>query len=219
MSGGPLIKLPPAKKDNARGGWFTFTDDGNAVISPPPAPALFTYRQIDPVVTPAQAPPIRHAACVRSDGFSGFVALEGFDFQRAPPDYQTDPLDVSRYTGIRFWASSARATPGKLDQPTLLRVQFSNLDTYTENAASTCFQESGRNTCDDFGADIALPNDGNWALYAVKWADLTQQGYGHAFPSFDTHVYTAQFAILGPGRGSRSLPFDFCVAQIEFTRD
>ncbi len=107
MSSGPLIKLPPQKIDDVPGGWYSYTDDRNAVISPPSNPALFGYRAIDPAVTPAAGvAPISHAACLRSEGFSGFVAGEGFIFQRSPPDYRADAFDVSGYTGIRFWAYS-----------------------------------------------------------------------------------------------------------------
>jgi hypothetical protein len=216
MSSGPLVKLQPENKDYAPGGWFTFSDDSNAVISPPPYPALFSYRVIEPAVTPAAgAAPIGHAACVRSAGFSGYVAGEGFMFQRAPPDYANAPLDVSRYTGIRFWAYSA---PPKLDLPTQISVQFSNMDTYTESSESTCMR-GGRATCDNFAEALTLPADGSWAPYTVKWVDLKQDGFGEHFDSFNTEVFTVGFQVLGPGSDSRALPFDFCVAQIEFTQD
>jgi hypothetical protein len=40
------------------------------------------------------------------------------------------------------------------------------------------------------------------------------------FPNFNRKaVYSTQFLFLGPGEDSVSLPFDFCVAQIEFTQD
>jgi hypothetical protein len=223
MSSGPLVKLQPEKKgdvQDAPGGWYTFSDDGSAVISPPPFPALFSYRQIDPVVTPATgAAPISHAACLRSEGFSGNVAGEGFIFQRTPPDYTNDSLDVSRYKGIRFWAYSAPPATGKLDLPTQISVDLINRDTNTESSESTCIKRGGRATCDNFRKLLTLPIDGKWAPYTVKWVELKQSGYGEEYNSFNTDVYNVNFSVLGPGSDSRSLPFDFCVAQIEFIQD
>ncbi len=218
MSSGPLIKLKP-EADNASGGWYSFCDDGNAVISPPPAPALFTFRKIDPAVTPATgAAPISHAACLRSDGFSGYVALEGFNFQHSPPNYLQVPFDVSPYTGIRFWASSVPAAQGKLNVPALIRVEMPDLNTSTQISDSTCMTQGGRDKCDSFGKSVSLPEDGSWALYTIKWAELEQQGYGLPF-TFNSQVYSLNFDVLGPGPQSRSFAFDFCVAQLEFTRD
>ena len=77
---------------------------------------------------------------------------------------------------------------------------------------------------DRLGEVVALPDTPDWKLYTVKWTDhgfgqtTPDYGYEH-FPSFKKQVNTTQFAILGPGPKSRSLPFDFCIAQIEFTDD
>jgi hypothetical protein len=219
MSSGPLLKLEP-EKGFASGAWFSASDDTNADLSPPPAPALFSYRAFDPAVVPAPgASPISHAACLRSDkGFSGYVAMEGFVFSLSMPDNKPAPLDVSHYTGIRFWAAAMPLQPGKLDVSRQLRVQFANVDTYDQpNSESTCLKEGKAETCDDFGKKIALPGDYSWASYTIKWDELEQQGYGQPFTDFKPNVYTTTFIVQG--NTSRSLPFDFCVAQVEFTED
>ena len=222
MSSGPLLKLQPGG-EFLPGGWFSATDDTNAELSPPPVPALFSYRAFHPAVVPAAgAPAISHAACLRSEkGFTGYAAMEGFIFSLSTTDGQAVPFDVSGYSGIRFWAYSVPPKAGKLDLPTQIRVQFANVDTYTESAQSTCVRKDGRDQCNDFGKVITLPEDHSWAPYVIKWADLQQQpGWGTQFPAgFDPHVYTVLFLIRGGGPDIRNIPFDFCVAQIEFTED
>lgn len=218
MSSGPQIKLAPVN-GNGAGAWFTFSDDRNAVISPPPYPALFTYREFEPPVVPtAGAKPISHAACLRSDGVAGYATGEGFDFLRATPKYDhTVPLDVSPYTGLRFWAYSAPPVPGKLDLPTTIRMQVASVDTRNQDADAPCHQPDGP-PCDEYGKWLTLPNDGSWVRYTIKWTELEQQGFGLPFP-WNPNLYVVAFEMIGNGGSSRSLPFDFCVAQLEFTQD
>ena len=218
MSADPMLKIE-AGEGLGVSGWFTATDDVNAVLSPPPFPAMFTYRAFDPAVVPsAGASPISRAACLRSEGFSGYAAMEGFGFLHSLGDNLTVPLDVSPYTGLRFWAYSVPPDYGKLDLPTEIRVEFVNVDTAGGNPKSACVQQ-GDGACDNFGKFITLPNDGSWASYTIKWADLEQGGWGYSIEAFDTHVDNVVFVFSGVGPDSRSLPFDFCIAQIEFTQD
>jgi hypothetical protein len=220
MSSGPFIKLKPPDGDNA-GIWFSSSDDINADLSPPETPALFTFRAIDPAATPMEGLKISHAACLRSDqGIEGYDALEGFTFSGKPPDYSAVSSNLSQYTGISFWAYAA---PGKIvDEtgaplvPTEIHVEFPNQDTYTEIPDSTCVSSpGGRASCDQFGQAVTLTKD--WTQYEVRWDGLAQAGFGTPFLPFNkTQVYATDFVVNGPGRGSRSLPFDFCIAQIQF---
>lgn len=225
MSLGPQIRIkPPPETDTEpgvqAGTWWAGVDDINAVISPPAYPALFTQRPIEPPATPVGGPKISQAACLRSDGFSGYFAGEGFNFLETTPVYHVLPYDVSQHTGISFWAWSA---PSKIPGlGTKIRVNFPNVDTNDQATDSTCVKN--RQRCDHFGEVVALPDTPDWKLYTVKWTDrafaqsMQDYGYEH-FESFNKQVYTTQFAILGPGPKSSSLPFDFCIAQIEFTDD
>jgi hypothetical protein len=212
--GGPYIKIVPP--GNARdGGWFSSCQDPNPnAVSPPPAPALFTYRAIEPAVTPVVGgPTISNAACLSSPGFNGYYALEGFNFLYAPGKNDAAPLDLSAYTGISFWAY---ATPGKLDLPTAIRVNFDNVDT-SPTPGSTCVMDGGAESCDDFGEYVTLTS--GWALYTIHWRDMDfkQKGFDGAqsFPSFDERVYATTFSVDGPD----PFPFDFCIAQVEFSTD
>jgi hypothetical protein len=222
MSSGPFIKLKPPEGE-VTGIWYSASDDINADISPPASRALFSYRAIDPPAKPAGGPAISHAACLRSDkGIAGFVALEGFTFFGTPPDYDAVPFDLSPYSGMSFWA---KAAPGPIvDEtgaplvPTSIRVTFPNPDTDTERADSTCVMQGGRASCDHFGKLLTLTKD--WTEYVIRWDELAQQAWGIQFPTFNLkQVYQTNFEFPGPGQDSVSLPFDFCVAQIEFTQD
>jgi len=224
MSSGPLIKLPvPADTEEVPGNWFTGGDDINAVLSPPVSPSLFTYRAIEPPETPPEGPTISHAACLRgAQGIKGYVALEGFNFFVAPPNYDPVTFDLTPYTGISFWAY---AEPGKIVDdagnglvPTQIRVTFPNVDTFTENT-STCVTQAGRDQCDHFGKLLTLSKD--WVHYFVRCDELAQSGFGYRIPTgFNkTKVYATTFEFQGPGPTTRSLPFDFCVAHLEFTQN
>jgi hypothetical protein len=213
MSSGPMVKLPP-KPGELPGVWFTNSDDMNAEFFPPLIEdLLFPYRTIDPPETPAGGPTISHAACLQSDGFTGNYALEGFDFYLNSADYSEAAFDVSPYTGIRFWAK-ANVDPTYHRVTTTVLVKFPNADTDGNVGVSSACKKTASGVCnDDFGAPLTLTQD--WTLQVIKWADLMQGGYGEAFTSFNMEVYSTIFVV--PGLISR--PFDFCIAQIEFTTD
>ncbi|MEO7034217.1 MAG: hypothetical protein ABI548_10020 [Polyangiaceae bacterium] len=84
MSGGSTIKLAAPAGDNP-GGWYTASDDTAASLSPPRAGSLFTYQSIEPAFTATNGPPISSAACFSmSHGFTGYFALEGFNWVQFP---------------------------------------------------------------------------------------------------------------------------------------
>lgn len=216
MSSGPMVKLPP-KTGELPGVWFTNSDDMNAEFFPPSKKQdqLFPYRTIDPSETPMGGPTISHAACLQSGGFTGNYALEGFDFYLNSADHSEAPFDLSPYTGISFWAK-AKVDPTYHRVTTTVLVKFPNEDTDGNVGVSSACKKTASSGCgDDFGAPLTLTGD--WTLQVIKWtdADFGQQGYGQHFTSFNKEVYSTLFVVPGPG----SLPFDFCIAQIEFTKD
>jgi hypothetical protein len=218
MSNGPEAKLtPPA--GYIGGWWWASSDVPHAPISPPPLPLLFTYTSITPPVVPTKGgPTIQNAACLRSKGFSGWIAMEGLDFVEPARQVSTtepcSPFDLSSYSGIRFWAASRNG-----DQP--IMVAFPNIDTATEIAEATCRNPDAGGRCGDDWAIQDLPLTTAWTEYAVKWSDLKQSSikWGAQFPSFDSkHVVNVWFGVRGPGPTGTSPPFDFCVSDIHFTR-
>ncbi|MEO7038173.1 MAG: hypothetical protein ABI548_29665 [Polyangiaceae bacterium] len=227
MSGGPTIKLaPPSGADP--GAWFTASGDTSSPLSPPQTPqTLFTYQPIVPAVTPTGGPTIRSAACFgMSKGFTGYVALEGFNFAyQAGALGQPRPRNVGQYTGMTFWAKLTSFDPSV---PQIMRVEFANADTDDQHS-STCFEAGPDKStlCDNFGKILTGLGD-SWQNFSVKWNDpqdpnddVTQSAtdYGQIrFTRFNTNVYAVNFKALGPGPDGRTLPFEFCVSQISFTQ-
>ncbi|MET0794010.1 MAG: hypothetical protein ABW061_20990 [Polyangiaceae bacterium] len=215
MSGGPLIKYRvPAGQ--VAGSWFTASDDTVRPLSPSQTPhSLFTYRDIPAVQLP-DGPLITRAACFRMEkGFSGYYALEGFSFYGK--NGEATALNVSQYSGIRFWATLSSFDP---DIPQSIRVVFPNQDTDTENRdteQSTCMQKGlGKANCDHFGKFLGDLGE-TWREYEVRWTELSQyRKTAEPFSKFDPHVYTVDFQADGPGPDGLALRFDFCVSQIAF---
>jgi hypothetical protein len=217
MSGGSQVKLasPPGF---VAGGWYSETDDTRYPISPPPYPALFTYRESDlPREQPPGAPALSRAACLTSkSGYEGTFALAGFNYLLDRNNFLPAEFDVSAYTGVRFWAAAPNLRDG---EPLSLRVNFPNTQTYTE-ANTECVKRVGKQACDHFGADLLLTN--RWRQYFVRWDELGQspRDLGQVrFDEFAPRLYSTDFMISGGGSGVTSQPFDFCISQIYFTTD
>jgi hypothetical protein len=217
MSGGPVLKNEP-NEGEAPGWWYTSLASGSGDIWPPPPPALFTYREFTPPEQPVDGPPISRAACVKSQGFLGYVAMEGFFFSQLPHAYGASPYDVSSYSGISFWARSW----DPLNAPLSVQVDVPNVDTYTE-ARSTCWGADGSNNrCDDFHETLTLHAE--WQKLTVRWDELAQSREDWdppqvRFDHFTPEAYTVNFMALGAAPGVMSQPFDFCVAHVSFTQD
>jgi hypothetical protein len=217
MTGGSQVKIE-VPSGFAAGGWYSETDDTRYPISPPPYPALFTYRETDlPHEQPKGAPLLSRAACLTSKtGYEGTFALAGFNYLLDRNNFLPAEFDVSGYTGVRFWAAAPNLRDG---EPLSLRVNFPNTQTYTE-ANTECVRQVGKQACDHFGEDLLLTN--RWQEYVVRWEELKQspRDLGQVlFQDFQKRLYSTDFIISGGGSGVTSQPFDFCISQIYFTTD
>jgi len=216
MTAGPQIKLhaPPGE---VAGFWFADTPDGSGQLEPAPEPSLYSYRQFDEPVTPANGPTLHAAACLRSDGFRGWLAMEGFVFRVKPGAYELDTIDVSDYEGISFWAWAAEPFP---DAPLSVKVNFVNTQTSTEPGSECITPEDGVSRCEDFYERVSLTSE--WKQYFVRWADIHQSrddDWGQFyFDAFAPEVYATTFTVAGAGPDVVSQPFDFCVADIRFLK-
>jgi hypothetical protein len=222
MSGGPTVKFAPPEGRIA-GWWWTTLSDGTGSLEPGLPPALYTYRTFDPPITPPAGPEIRAAACLRSTGFSSYVAIQGFNFTNsggnsAEGTFGPEPIDVSRYSGISFW--------GRADEPfegahLSIQVAFPNVDTQWGDRNASCWTpENQSDGCDSFQKDIALTSE--WRQYFVRWDELHQSFQEWSppqkrFSSFNTLVNSTTFIVRGASPGIMSSPFDFCIAHIRFT--
>jgi hypothetical protein len=221
MSLGPQIQVDPPEGAVA-GFWFTASDDSNASLYPGYSEygtgELFTYREIDPPVTPDGGPTIERAACVKSDGFRGWTAMMGFNFAVNLRTSTPVSMDVSRYSGISFWA---RTFIPRTQQA--ISVQFPDGNTNVDDPESTCNQEPDEGVCGDNFARYGVVLERTWTQYFVRWDELTQDPavYGSArFEALDQEkVGIVAFMVKGSGPNLDAPPFDFCVSHIYFTED
>lgn len=220
MSLGSQIQIPPPDGFDV-GFWRTSTDDTSAPIFPRPN-ELFTYRAIDPPVTPEGGPEISQAACLRSDGFSGSYAQMGFNFigHIGTDDvrrFDVGLFDVSEYTGISFW----KYTP--LDVPQTVSVLITDRNTDAYYAQSTCNQPDTEGQCGAAFGKHGVILRHEWQQELVRWDELEQnldEHPGAEFEQFDQgNAIALLFQVDGNGADGMSVPFDFCVADIRFTTD
>jgi hypothetical protein len=215
MQGGPQIKLKPHDGDFA-GWWIADFPDGSGDLEPRPRPALYQYRQFEPPVGPAGGPPIHAAACLKSRGFWGYWAYEGFHFQGKHGAYGGVALDVSEYDGLSFWGWAASPFT---DAPLTIQVMFPNVQASWESGSDCIKKEDGASRCDSFFQEVTLTSE--WKQYFVRWETLHQSetDWGQFyFDPFEPRIYMTQFGIVGAGPKVASQPFEFCIADIRFTQ-
>ena len=220
MSLGPVVQVAPPE-GRVPGGWFTYINDRTSAIYPRPD-ELFTCREFDPPVTPEGGPEIRHAACVRSDGFTGNSAGMGFPFAVDLLTQLAVPFDVSQYTGIRFWLYSeldlSSESPTRVQQ---INVLFTDGNTDSWYRDSACRDPDPVDCGDAFGKRGVIASH-QWEQVFVAWEELQQSSneWGAQFDGLDQErVISVVFEVAGAGPNITVPPFDICVAQIYFTTD
>ncbi len=214
MSNGPQVNVAGSEREQG-GFWYTYTNDFTRPVHPPPD-TLFTYRTVDPKDGDGNSLPFDQAACLSSEGYSGYNSEMGFGLLASGM-----PFDVGRYRGIEFWAWSERTSP-LLELGAGIRVEFANVDT-SEHDDGTCAQDyepGDAPDCDDhFGETVQLYP--YWEHYAIEWGELAQSRieWGQQFECFDPNIYSVSFSYRGVGDEGTSQPFDFCVSQIRFLQN
>jgi hypothetical protein len=101
------------------------------------------------------------------------------------------PCDISMYSGVVFWGMSTLSNT--------VKVQLSNDDTVPSGGKCGQTAASVDQCWDNFATDVSLTP--NWHRFEVKFANLSQAGWGHHVPSgiFDpTTAHGINFEILGP---------------------
>jgi hypothetical protein len=189
------------------GSWYTYGSNAAAGAAITPAPgAPFEFTTFD-------SGPFPHAACVRSPGFVGLFAGEGFTFATMIGNAARPagvPLDIHAFTGLTFWAMSTLRT--------WLRVRIQDHQTDGLDPTAICHHPDAGGPCDDDLSADNVPLGSAWSQILVPFTDLTQNNLGAPFPELDVkHVFGVRFEVEGSADGG-GMPFEFCVAQIAFTQ-
>ncbi len=207
------------------GSYYTYSDNASNNLGGMTL-VISTAQLLDAPVTPAVA---------NADGsqivgelcFNGRVVnYAGLGMSLAygnPPDASPEsgisspvPFDASAYSGVSFYVL---VTPS--DGGTLPSLHYSVPDTQTADKAAypaaLCNVDGG--TCDDdFGSDVPFVA-GTWTKVSFKWAELTQQGFGTAFPTGikDNQLIGMKWQANGDGADAAADSFNFCISDIYFT--
>jgi hypothetical protein len=198
------LRMPSGK---IPGSWRTYGSNAATGAALTPAEGdPFSFASFD-------SGPFPHAACVRSSGFVGSFAGEGFNFATVIGDGARPvaaPIDLSAFTGFTFWAKSLSRT--------WLRVKVQDDQTYGADRTASCHNADAGGPCnDDFSADN-VPLSSAWTQILVAFTDLTQNDMGAQFPALDARgVFGIEFEVEGAPDGGGA-PFQFCVARIGFTK-
>jgi hypothetical protein len=179
----------PVNNCYALGAWYpyddgtvtapTIDDAGDLPESGPPA-NLETIELVphDALATYDAAAPSKTALRVHGGPYSG-VWGSGFSH----PINNNDPLDISAYSGVVFWAKRG---PGSRD---VMHVAINTLDDTAkaqlpDGSAPICKDPAtpgGHDGCNDpFGIDLVLHED--WRPYVLHFIDLAQSGSGFRPP-------------------------------------
>jgi hypothetical protein len=215
MQGGPQIKLAPPEGHFA-GWWHTEIPEGSGDLWPSPSKSsLYTYRQFAEPVGPPGGPQFNAAACLSSQGFHGWLALQSFFLASKLGSYGAVAIDVRDYAGISFWGWAYEQFP---NQPLSVAVSFPNVDTSQQGTCAALDPpEDAGSRCDNFAKEVALT--GEWTRYVVRWEELAQDEYDWGqirFDHFEPQIENIEFSVAGADPPFMSPPFEFCVTDIRF---
>jgi hypothetical protein len=99
------------------------------------------------------------------------------------------PYNASKYTGVSFWAKADAGTSS------VIRISFPDKDTQPDGNICQSNIASGPTACfDHYGARLTLTP--TWTKYTMTFAQLAQEGWGHAGTAFDpASLYQVLFQI------------------------
>jgi hypothetical protein len=196
------IQLPMAGTGLSPGSWFGVISTGSTSNKLAPDPFAFSaLSSPHETMTGVSSAHAAHITCTVADLY-GYCQL-GLNF--ASPDAA---LDVSKYTGIVFWAMSPISNA--------IKIQFPNDDSLPtgNKCGKTTAATDG---CWDSFASYAPLND-KWQRIEVKLSDLRQDGWGRPAAAFDaTTVHSINFVVAGPGSATaQSVSVDFWIDDVYF---
>jgi hypothetical protein len=233
------IVLPPQQAGDISGYWYTYigggsgpTDTGS--ITPLAETELtdggsetFDYTAIG--ASPGASIPaprdagttLLHAACAwgTTPAAQYSYAAEGFTFELGPTDGGglTPQYDnISAHEGLRFWIYDA------LKETTVIQLEIGDKESDPKGGiCSTAADASVLDLCNSpVSVQLVIPP--GWTLETVPFAALASNpGYGYQQPAGgDMKTATSvNFQVNqpdAPDAGGKAVPFDFCLADIEF---
>jgi len=212
------------------GYWFTTINDTGGTITPEPAASGGSWSYTT-VPSPADAS-ITMAACISGTPSPTLYseAGEGFNWALEPIDAAADSgvqaaavqYDISAYTGISFWAYVPPSSPAGTQ---MVRVLFP--DKTSDPRGGVCSLDASTTPCSpdtaqcmvcyDSWEDTPTFNPG-WQFVRIEFSELVQLMFGEIEASFDAqHSYGVTFQANGPQQADAgAVPFDFCIADINF---
>jgi len=174
------------------GPWYVFSDGTNAGTLGPLTIAAFPA---------ADANTSSAGLHLTASGFTVWGAGVGADMVNQAG--KKVAYDVSAYSGIRF---SAKIASGST---TVVNVLLPNI--HSDVDGGDCNDTVPTKHCGDHLFKSVSGLKTTWAVYEVKFADLTVQGFGNPQPTFDpTGVYSVQFT------QTNKLPIDIWFDDISF---
>lgn len=147
------------------GGWYLATDGtpGGTVLP-------MTGPDMPPMPSQPGALGSPYAMHVSGGGFTVWGISFGLALLAPFRDAPACPYDLSRQAGVRFMMKG-------MVSDMLVRVQVTTVRTHQPMQGGTCV---GMGCGDHYGLDV--PISGNWQEVKVDFADMTQVGWGRAFP-------------------------------------
>ena len=146
-------------------------------------------------------------------------AAEGFSFELGTTDAGvnvSEYVDISSYKGIQFWVYNG--------VPTATALIFQVSDKAADPNGGICDNAADASVMEQCNSPVyvTLPIAHGWSFQQVPFAELASNPYwGYQQPQGGdmTTAQNVNFQVqqmLAPDAGGGPLPFNFCVADVEF---
>jgi hypothetical protein len=206
----PAACTPPALAPGVLAG--TMISDleppgGVAITSVVPGGGWYSYKDLTPgnMLSPDNAAFMAEAGGANGTTMAVHVVGSGFMPPGSATSYgagvgmalaaDTQPVDLSMYSGISFYAKSG-AVPSEI---TVAVAITGTVPVWCECVAEGCYDSHFFLIGTAMpGMAAAMPLPTAWTKYTVKWTDLHQSTYGHMLPFDPTKIVNINFTSNGP---------------------
>ena len=199
-----------------RNGWWYPYNDGSDTCSQSPSPSAGVVAQYTDGYppTPSPGPSGSFALNARWTGCTAWGAGIAADINvqlssDGGANYATKlPYDVSRYTGLTFWAMATRGSDVQLRLKIPMRAETEVAD------GGACTDTANHRCSDDWGEHFSLPENGDWKQVTVRFQDAAfqQEGWGAEYPWDPTDVLAIRIQAVDHG----DVSYDFWIDDMYF---